>query len=74
MTSSENRFATTKIIKSQLKGDNARASELRKLEDWNCKVCRTARNPNLTAAMKEKHLKWAKQLCNKDVDFERSVI
>ncbi|XP_049855342.1 uncharacterized protein LOC126335911 [Schistocerca gregaria] len=72
----ENRFATIKEIKSQLEEANVNASECtfhRKLKDTDFKACQPERKPKLTATMKAKHLKWAKQWCDKDVDFWRSV-
>lgn len=72
----ENRLATTKIIKSQLQDANVNVSERtvrRKLTEIGFKACRPARKPKLTAAMKAKRLKWAKQWRDKDVDFWRSV-
>lgn len=72
----ENRFATTKLIKSQLKDANMNVSERtvrRKLKDLGFKTCRPARKPKLTVAMNAKRLKWAKQWCHKDVDLWRSV-
>ncbi|CAG4962521.1 unnamed protein product [Parnassius apollo] len=45
----------------------------RKLKELDFKACRPARKPKLTAAMKAKRLKWAKQWQDKDVDFWRSV-
>lgn len=72
----ENRFATTKVIKSQLQDASVNASERtvrRKLKELDFKACRPARKPKLTAAMKAKRLKWAKQWQDKDVDFWRSV-
>jgi len=72
----ENRFATTKLIKSQLQEVNVNASERtvrRKLKDLDFKACRPARKPKLTPAMKAKRLQWAKQLRHKDVNFWRSV-
>ncbi|GFX91817.1 uncharacterized protein TNCV_3530161 [Trichonephila clavipes] len=71
----ENRFATTKVIKSQLQDMNVNASERtvrRKLKDSNFKTCLPTRKPKLTLAMKAKCLNWAKQWCDKDVDFWRS--
>ncbi|GFW70401.1 hypothetical protein TNCV_4915211 [Trichonephila clavipes] len=47
----ENRFATTKVIKSQFQDINVNASERtvrRKLKDLNFKTCRPARKPKLT--------------------------
>ncbi|GFX11669.1 hypothetical protein TNCV_4340151 [Trichonephila clavipes] len=44
----ENRFSTTKVIKSQLQDINVNASERtvrRKLKDLNFKTCRSARKP-----------------------------
>ncbi|GFU56504.1 hypothetical protein TNCV_1137301 [Trichonephila clavipes] len=72
----ENRFVTTKVIKSQLQDINVNASERtvrRKLKDLNFKTCRPARKPKLTPAMKAKRLHWAKQWRDKNVDFWRSV-
>lgn len=73
----EDRFCSTKQIKSKLQEANVNASERtvrRKLKDLKFKACRPARKPKLTATMKAKRLKWAKQYRNKDVDFWRSVI
>lgn len=72
----ENRFATTKQIKSRLQDANVNASEhtvRRKLKELGFKACRPARKPKLTAAIKTKRLKWAKQWRDKDVNFWRSV-
>ncbi|GFW17360.1 uncharacterized protein TNCV_3905701 [Trichonephila clavipes] len=72
----ENRFATTKVIQSQVQDINGNASERtvrRKLKDLNFKSCRPARKPKLTPAMKAKLLNWAKQWRDKDVDFWRPV-
>ncbi|XP_067144855.1 uncharacterized protein [Centruroides vittatus] len=72
----ENRFATTKSIKSQLEDAKVNASECtvsRKLKDLDFKAYRPARKPKLTVAMKAKRLKWAKQWRDKDVDFWRSL-
>nr|CAH7750864.1 unnamed protein product [Callosobruchus chinensis] len=72
----ENRFATTKVIRSKLQDAGVNGSERtvrRKLKELDFKACRPARKPKLTAAMKAKRLKWAKQLQNKDVDIWRSV-
>ncbi|GFW67727.1 hypothetical protein TNCV_3445991 [Trichonephila clavipes] len=55
----ENRFATTKVIKSQLQDINVNASERnvrRKLKDLNFKSCRPTRKPKLTPPMKAKRL------------------
>ncbi|CAG9564884.1 unnamed protein product [Danaus chrysippus] len=71
----ENRFATTKVIKSQLQDASVNASERtirRKLKELDFKACRPAKKPKLTAAMKTKRLKWAKQWQDKDVNFWRS--
>ncbi|GFV66913.1 uncharacterized protein TNCV_162001 [Trichonephila clavipes] len=71
----ENRFATTKVIKSQLQDINVNASERtvrRKLKDLNFKTCRPAGKPKLTPAMKAKRLHCAKKWRDKDVDFWRS--
>lgn len=65
----QNRFATTKVIKSQLQDAGVNASERtvrRKLIDLNFKACRPAKKPKLTAAMKAKRLKgksMARQRC-----------
>ncbi|GFW62436.1 uncharacterized protein TNCV_291101 [Trichonephila clavipes] len=72
----ENRFATTKVIKSQLQDINVNASERtvrRKLKHLNFKTCCPARKLTLTPAMKAKRLNWAKQWRDKDVDFWRPV-
>ncbi|GFS95994.1 uncharacterized protein TNCV_4277761 [Trichonephila clavipes] len=72
----ENRFPTTKVIKSQLQDINVNASDRtvrRKLKDLNFKTCRPARKSKLTPAMKAKRLNWAKQWRDKGVDFWRSV-
>ncbi|GFU45043.1 hypothetical protein TNCV_4235371 [Trichonephila clavipes] len=72
----ENTFATTKMIKLQLKDINVNASGRtvrRKLKDFNFKTCRPARKPMLTPAMKANCLNWAKRWRNKDVDFWRSL-
>ncbi|GFX49653.1 uncharacterized protein TNCV_4902951 [Trichonephila clavipes] len=45
----------------------------RKLKDLNFKICRPAKKPKLTPALKAKRLNWAKQWLDKDVDFWRSV-
>ncbi|GFU74109.1 uncharacterized protein TNCV_1642331 [Trichonephila clavipes] len=75
----ENRFATTKVIKSQLQDINVNASERtvrRKLKDLNFKICRPARKPKLTPAMKAKRLNWAKQWRDKDglLEIEQSSV
>ncbi|GFX45388.1 uncharacterized protein TNCV_1026481 [Trichonephila clavipes] len=73
---SPGKFATTKVIKSQLQDINVNASECtvrRKLKDLNFKACRPTRKPKLTPAIKVKRLNWAKQWRDKDVDFWRSV-
>ncbi|GFU06193.1 hypothetical protein TNCV_4765031 [Trichonephila clavipes] len=72
----ENRFATTKVIKSQLQDINMNASERtvrRKLKDLNFKTCGPARKPKLTPAMKAKRLHWTKEWRDKDVDFWRWI-
>ncbi|GFY28369.1 uncharacterized protein TNCV_4397011 [Trichonephila clavipes] len=69
----ENRFATTKVIKSQLQDINVNASVRIKLKDLNFKTCRPARKFKLTPAMKAKRLNWAKQWRVKDVDLWKSV-
>ncbi|GFX95446.1 uncharacterized protein TNCV_3684981 [Trichonephila clavipes] len=70
----ENRFATTKVIKSQLQDINVNASERtvrRKLKDLNFKTCRSTRKSELTPAIKAKRLNWAKHWRDKDVYFWR---
>ncbi|GFV17127.1 hypothetical protein TNCV_3632901 [Trichonephila clavipes] len=55
----ENRFATTKVIKSHFQDINANASERtvrRKFKDLNFKTCCPARKPKLTPAIKAKRL------------------
>ena len=72
----ENRFATTKEIKSKLESHSIQASERtvrRKLLDLKFKACRPARKPKLTDAMKKKRLQWAKAYQHKDVNFWKSV-
>ncbi|GFT95496.1 transposable element Tcb2 transposase [Trichonephila clavipes] len=72
----ENRFATTKVIKSQLQDINVNASERtvrRKLKDLNFKTCSPARKSKLTSAIKAKRLNWAKHWLDKDVYFWRSL-
>ncbi|GFT44503.1 uncharacterized protein TNCV_3250931 [Trichonephila clavipes] len=67
----ENRFATTKVIKSQLQDINVNASERtvrRKLKDLNFKTCRPTRKSKLTPATEAKRLNWAKHWRDKDVD------
>ncbi|GFW67465.1 transposable element Tcb2 transposase [Trichonephila clavipes] len=69
------RFATTKVIKSQLQDINVNASERtvrRKLKDLNFKTCRPTRKSKLTPATKAKRLNWAKHWRDKDVFFWRS--
>lgn len=72
----EDRFASTKDIKSKLESNNIHASERtvrRKLSDLQFKAYRPARKPKLTDAMKVKRLKWARDLKDKDLDFWKSV-
>ncbi|GFY12054.1 kinectin [Trichonephila clavipes] len=72
----ENRFAKTKMIKSQLQDINVNAygrTVRRKLKDLNFKTCRPARKPKLTPAMKANRRNWAKQWRDKDVEFWRSI-
>ncbi|GFV78208.1 uncharacterized protein TNCV_1036761 [Trichonephila clavipes] len=38
------------------------------------KICLENRKPKLTLAMKAKRLHWARQRCDKDVDFRRSTV
>ncbi|GFS60280.1 hypothetical protein TNCV_2827561 [Trichonephila clavipes] len=60
----EIRFATTKVIKSQLQDINVNASEgtvRRKLKDLNFKTCRPTRKHKLTPAMKANRLNRTKQ-------------
>ncbi|GFU96835.1 uncharacterized protein TNCV_5093091 [Trichonephila clavipes] len=69
------RFATTKVIKSQLQDINVNTSERtvrRKLKDLNFKTCRPTRKTKLTPATKAKRLNWAKHWRYKDVYFWRS--
>ncbi|GFT85962.1 transposable element Tcb2 transposase [Trichonephila clavipes] len=54
------------------KRKNATAS-LFSPQDLNFKTYRPARKPMFTSAMKAKPLNWAKQWCDKDVDFWRSL-
>ncbi|GFV94913.1 transposable element Tcb2 transposase [Trichonephila clavipes] len=71
----ENRFATTKVIKSQLQDINVNASERtvrRKLKDLNFKTCRPTRKSKLTPETKAKRLNWAKHWRDKDMYFWRS--
>ncbi|GFX88761.1 uncharacterized protein TNCV_1558061 [Trichonephila clavipes] len=71
----ENRFATTKVIKSQLQDINVNASECtvrRKLKDLNFKTCRPARKSKSSPGPKAKRLNWAKHLRDKDVYVWRS--
>ncbi|GFX62093.1 hypothetical protein TNCV_2228191 [Trichonephila clavipes] len=71
----ENRFSTTKVIKSQLQDIDVIASERtvrRKLKYLNFKTCRCTRKSKLTPATKAKHLNWAKHWRDKDVYFWRS--
>ncbi|GFV84351.1 uncharacterized protein TNCV_2043991 [Trichonephila clavipes] len=59
----ENRFDTTKVIKSQLQVINVNAFERtvrRKLKYLNFKTCRPTRKSKLTPATKAKRLNWAK--------------
>ncbi|CAK1599423.1 unnamed protein product [Parnassius mnemosyne] len=68
----ENRFASTKLIKTQLQDANVDVSERtvrKKLKDLDFRTCRPARKPKLTAVMKAKRLKWAKQWRDKDENF-----
>lgn len=72
----EDRFATTKEIKSKLQTHNIEVSERtvrRKLSDLQFKACRPVKKPKLTPAMKAKRLAWAKGLRDKDVNFWKSV-
>ena len=72
----EDRFATTKDIKSKLESRDIHASERtvrRRLSDLQFKAYRPARKPKLTAAMKVKHLNWARDLKDKNLDFWKSV-
>ncbi|GFY23537.1 transposable element Tcb2 transposase [Trichonephila clavipes] len=69
------RFATRKVIKSQLQDINVNASERtvrRKLKDLNFKTGRPTRKCKLTPATKAKRLNWAKQWRDKDAFFWRS--
>ena len=72
----EDRFATTKDMKSKLESSDIHVSERtlrRKLLDLNFKAYRPARKPKLTAAMKVKRLNWARGLKDKTLDFWKSV-
>lgn len=72
----ENRFSTTKEIKSKLESYSIQASERtvrRKLIDMQFKAYRPARKPRLTEAMKKKRLQWAKAYQHHDLDFWKSV-
>ncbi|CAG9571651.1 unnamed protein product [Danaus chrysippus] len=66
----------TMLIGTQQSVASVNASEWtirRKLKELDFKACRPAKKPKLTAAMKTKRLKWAKQWQDKDVNFWRSV-
>ena len=72
----EDRFATTKDIKSKLGNSDIHASERTvrcRQSDLQFKAYRPARNPKLTAAMKVKRLNWARDLKDKNLDFWKSV-
>ncbi|CAG4932009.1 unnamed protein product [Parnassius apollo] len=70
----ENRFASTKLIKSQFQDSNVNFCERTvRRKDLDFRTCRPARKPKLTVTMKAKRLKWAKQWRDKDEDFWRSV-
>ena len=72
----EDRFATTKDIKSKLESSDIHASERtvrRRLSDLQVKAYRPAGKPKLTAAMKVKRLNWARDLKDKKLDFWKSV-
>ncbi|GFU39504.1 uncharacterized protein TNCV_5087381 [Trichonephila clavipes] len=72
----ENRFSTTKVIKSQLQDINVNGSEFtvrRKLKDLNFKTCRPTRKPMFNPCNENKASELAKQWRDKDVDFWRSV-
>ena len=73
----EDRFATTKYIKSMLESSDIHASERtvrRRMSDLQFKAYRPAGKPKLTAAMKVKCLNWAGDLNDKNLDFWKSVI
>lgn len=72
----EDRFTTTKEIKSKLESHNIHAPERtvrRKLLDMNFKACRPARKPKLTDTIKKKRLQWAKAYQHRDLNFWKSV-
>ena len=72
----EDRFATTKEIKSRLASSGISVCERtvrRQLSDMDFNACRPARKPKLTKAAQEKRLKWAKDLKDKELEFWRSV-
>ena len=72
----EDRYASTKAIKSKLESSGVHASERtvrRKLSDLQLKACSPAQKPKLTAAMKAKRLNWARDHKDKDLDFWKSV-
>lgn len=73
----ENRFATTKHIKSLLEQSNVSVSERtvrRKLQELDFRARRPVKKPRLTPAMKSKRLQWAKEHKDKDLDFWKSVL
>lgn len=73
----ENRFATTKHIKSRLYLSNINVSERtirRKLKKLGFKSCRPVRKPKLTMMMKSKRLQWAREHKNRDLEFWKSVL
>ena len=72
----EDRFATTKPIKSKLESSDIHAYERtvrRRLSDLQAKAYGPARKPNVTAAMKVKRLNWASDLKEKKLDFWKLV-
>lgn len=72
----ENRFATTKHIKSRLYQSNINVSERtirRKLKELGFRSCRPVRKPKLTVAMKSKRLQWAREHKDRNLEFWKSV-
>ena len=72
----EDRFAITKDIKSMLESSDIHSSERtvrRRVSDLQFKAYRPARKQKLTAAMKVKRLKWARDLKDKNLNFWKSV-
>jgi hypothetical protein len=63
----ENRFATTKQMKLNLKSKGIMASKI------NFRAHRPARKPKLISAMVTKRLTWVKDHKDRDLDFRKSV-